>query len=382
MKGFIDRAMNIDSSTVSRSALLVEREPRQDIVIICRVSSVPVLHTLSKLLLRLPALAPSATWSARWFLDFPLCCTLQTVPPVRPPFDPSGLAPSYLVSDICFWQPDLGIVDGVTHHLAWSARLRLVFYAVNKDSDPVTLVFPPIMYSKTVLSHADYFTMPRSDGATSWMPDCSHWVVSNSSCSSVPIARMSLNTLRRSPLRLPAHLRLSPASWRLFWSLDMPAKAFTPWWRLLHDRVAHRSWCHRVVSAKVPSSTCALCGLAPEDLYQFVDGCPFKSQYWRDVVSSLSLQDLLLTDMAIWTALTSLCSQDMVMIDDDVLVPLGAAYSTLCKYHWQCVIDTEPWVTTAVINMFHQDHNLLYPFSSFSAASDQVGTLALPIAAA
>ncbi|CEP09890.1 hypothetical protein [Parasitella parasitica] len=118
----------------------------------CRVSSVCVLHILSKLLIRLPALAPSASWSARWFLDFPLCWTLQTVPSVRPPLDPSSLAPRFLVSDICFWQPDLGIVDGVTRHLAWPAWLRQVFYTVNKDSGTVTLVFPPILDSKIVLS--------------------------------------------------------------------------------------------------------------------------------------------------------------------------------------------------------------------------------------
>ncbi|CEP09889.1 hypothetical protein [Parasitella parasitica] len=180
------------------------------------------------------------------------------------------------------------------------------------------------------------------------------------------------------PLRLPVHLRLSPASWRLFWSLDMPVKAFTPWWSLLHDRVAHHLWCHRVVPAKVPSPTCALCGLAPEDLYHFVVGCPFKTHYWRDVVSSLSLQDLLPTGMAFWTALNSLCSQDMVILDEDVLVSLGAPYSTLWKYHWRCVINTEPWISTAAMNMFRQNHNLFYSFTSISSASDQVGTLALP----
>ncbi|CEP13607.1 hypothetical protein [Parasitella parasitica] len=214
-----------------------------------------MLHALSKLLMKLSALTPSATWSARWLLDFPL------------------LARRILVSDICFWQPDLGIVDGVTRHLVWLARIRQVFYAVNKNSGLVTMVFPPILKSKFVLSYADYFTTPGSDGAASWVPDCLHCVVSSSS--------RSLNASRRywhparevitprmgTPLRLPVHLRLPPESWRLFWSLDMPPKAFSSWWRLLHDCVAHRSWCHRVVSAKVPSPTCALCGLAPADLH-------------------------------------------------------------------------------------------------------------------
>ncbi|KAK4510779.1 Flap-structured DNA-binding and RNA-binding protein [Mucor velutinosus] len=182
-----------------------------------RVSSVPALTHLGKLLLRLPKLVPSSGWSARWFLDLPLCSVLSTVPSVRPPRDPSSLDPRFLVSDVSFWQPDLGIVDGVTSHLAWSSRvLRPVFLALNRDRGPVSLVFPPVMDSKIT--------------------------VSNSSRSAAPVARLSLGALRRywhpakgtitsrmgPPLKLPAHLLLSPALWRTFWSLEMPAKAFTP----------------------------------------------------------------------------------------------------------------------------------------------------------
>ncbi|KAI8640306.1 hypothetical protein BD408DRAFT_348352, partial [Parasitella parasitica] len=288
---------------------------------------------------KLPKLVPSSGWSARWFLDFPLCYVLSTVSSVPSMVDPATLDPRYLVSDICFWQPELGIVEGVTRHLTWPTKVRRVYLDINKDLGLVSLVFPPVMDSKIVLCHADYHTMPRSDGASSWMPDCSHWTISNSSRSSVPVARLSLNALRRywhpakdiitsrmgPPLCLPVHLRLSPPSWRLFWSLDLPAKAFTPWWRLLHDRVAHRSWCHRVAPAKVPSPLCALCGLVPEDLFHFVVGCPLKARYWRDVVSLLSLQDLLPNTMSIWQALTSFCSQDLSMLDEEVLVALGTA---------------------------------------------------------
>ncbi|KAK4521255.1 uncharacterized protein ATC70_013200 [Mucor velutinosus] len=358
-----------------------------------RVSSVPALTHLGKLLLRLPKLVPSSGWSARWFLDLPLCSVLSTVPSVRPPRDPSSLDPRFLVSDVSFWQPDLGIVDGVTSHLAWSSRvLRPVFLALNRDRGPVSLVFPPVMDSKIVLSQADYFTMPRSDGATSWMPDCTHWTVSNSSRSAAPVARLSLGALRRywhpakgtitsrmgPPLKLPAHLLLSPASWRLFWSLEMPAKAFTPWWRLLHDRVPHRSWCHRIMPSKVLSPACALCGFSTEDLYHFVVGCHVKSFFWQDVVSLLSLQELLPSASSIWLALTTFCSgSDLLVIDEDVLIALGAAYSTLWKYHWRCVIDEEPWIASAAINMVRQDHGTL--FSSLSLASVQAGTLALPV---
>ncbi|CEP17323.1 hypothetical protein [Parasitella parasitica] len=159
------------------------------------------------------------------------------------------------------------------------------------------------------------------------------------------------------PLSLPAHLRLRPASWRLFWSLELPAKAFTPWWCLLHDRMGHRSWLNRIVPDKVPSPLCALCGVDAEDLYHFVVGCPLKADYWRDVVFLLSLQDLLPSSLAIWTALTSFCSLDMVELDDDALVALGAGFATLWTYHWRSVIDAEPWIPSAVFNMVQHDHH-------------------------
>ncbi|KAG2199262.1 hypothetical protein INT46_008804, partial [Mucor plumbeus] len=255
---------------------------------------------------------------------------------------------------------------------------------------PPTLAFTPLIASKIVLSQDNYYAMPRSVGATSWLPDCSHWCISNSSRSSVPVARISLGALRRywhpvrntitsrigPPLKLPSHLLLSPASWRLFWSLSLPAKAFTPWWRLLHDRIGHRSWCHRIVPDKVLSPVCALCGIASEDLYHFVVGCPYKADYWRDVVSLLSLWDLLPTSLCIWTALTGFCSLDMVELDEDVLVALGAAYTTLWKYHWRSVIDTEPWIPSVVLNMVRQDHGSLF-HSLFPSAGVQTGNLTL-----
>ncbi|KAI8635770.1 hypothetical protein BD408DRAFT_321866, partial [Parasitella parasitica] len=208
---------------------------------------------------------------------------------------------------------------------------------------------------------------------SAWMPDCSHWKVSNSSRSSVLLARLSLKALRRywhpardtitsrmgPPLQLPAHLRLRPSSWRLFWSLPLPAKPFTPWWRLLHDRISHRSWLHRIVPDKVPSPMCALCGIDTEDLYHFVVGCSYKEDYWRDVVSLLSLQDLFPSSLAIWTALTSFCSLNMAELDEDLLVALGAGFTTLWKYHWRSVIDMEPWIPSVAINIFKHDHSSL-----------------------
>ena len=75
---------------------------------------------------------------------------------------------------------------------------------------------------------------------------------------------------------------------------------------------------------KVPLPVCALCCIVTEDLYHFFVGCPYRADYWRDVVSFLSLQDILPSNLCIWTALTSFCSLDMLDLDDDVLVALGA----------------------------------------------------------
>ncbi|EPB86040.1 hypothetical protein HMPREF1544_07200 [Mucor circinelloides 1006PhL] len=67
----------------------------------------------------------------------------------------------------------------------------------------------------------------------------------------------------------------------------------------------------------------------------------------------------------------------MLVIDENVLVTLGTTYSTLWKYHWQCVIDEEPWIAFTAMNMVRQDHST--PFSSLSFARAQTGTLALPL---
>ncbi|GAN09876.1 hypothetical protein MAM1_0300c09409 [Mucor ambiguus] len=139
-----------------------------------------------------------------------------------------------------------------------------------------------------------------------------------------------------------------------------------------------RLWCHRIVPSKVVSPACALCGHLTEGLCHFVVGYLDKSLFWQDEVSLLSLQELLPYDGSIWLTLTSFCyGSDLVVIDEDVLVALGAAYSTLWKYHWRCVIDEKPWIASAAVDMVRQDHGTL--FSSLYLADGRAGTLALPI---
>ncbi|KAG2193362.1 hypothetical protein INT46_006462 [Mucor plumbeus] len=63
----------------------------------------------------------------------------------------------------------------------------------------------------------------------------------------------------------------------------------------------------------------------------------------------------------------------MVELEEDVLVVLGAAFTMLWKYHWRCVIDTEPWISFFAFNMVRQDHGLLF-LSLFPSAGAQVGS--------
>ncbi|KAI8638451.1 hypothetical protein BD408DRAFT_436013, partial [Parasitella parasitica] len=150
-----------------------------------RLSSVPVLYQLSKLLLKLPKLLPAPAWSSRWYLDFPLCCILSLVSSNSTSFNPASIAPRYLLSDISTWQPVLGMVDCVTRLDGLSPTLRRVDMAIRlTSSGPPTLSLPDVIESSLVLSPDMYYVTPRSAVASAWMPDCSHWKVSNSSRSS------------------------------------------------------------------------------------------------------------------------------------------------------------------------------------------------------
>ncbi|OAD07887.1 hypothetical protein MUCCIDRAFT_104841 [Mucor lusitanicus CBS 277.49] len=111
----------------------------------------------------------------------------------------------------------------------------------------------------------------------------------------------------------------------------MPSKVFTPWWRLLHDRVSVRSRLHALNSTKFPSPLCALCCEVEEDTYH------------------------MLADEDIWRALTTLHDRNGSPVDPSVLELLGAAFYSLWAYHWRCTIDDIPWQTQTVFSSFLTD---------------------------
>jgi hypothetical protein len=352
---------------------------------------IPVLSHLNQLVCRLPPLVPAESWSSRWFLDLPLCSVVSPCDnPLGkpPPLDPSKVAPRYLLSDLCSWVPHRGAVSAISKDIK-HRQVLLVWSGLASCMGPPTLTLPKLIRSKIAFSYSELDGMPFSAAASSWLPSTSHWVIPVTNKSSVPVWKIPLGALRRfwhpdhasllisrphPPATMSAHVLLRPFFWRLFWSLPLPAKAFTPWWRLLHDRIGHRARLFHWNPEVYPSPLCALCGEVESLSHLFVY-CSWKAIFWREVIQLLSFPDTLRDIDSVWSGLVTLCDLEAVPLDNDLLVLLGAGLSTLWRLHWNCVIHDESWSSTHAINAFEQDHSLL--ISEFLASTVLNGSTTL-----
>jgi hypothetical protein len=134
-------------------------------------------------------------------------------------------------------------------------------------------------------------------------------------------------------------------------------KAFTPWWRLLQDCIGYRSRLHRWSPNKFDSPDCPMCLISTEDLFHFVSGCFYKWRYCYDVLSLVHLNDAFPAEIDIWSGLVTLSSVSGQPHNQHILCFLGSAFSTLWRYHWRCVLDSEEWYSITAFNMFKQDHH-------------------------
>jgi endonuclease/exonuclease/phosphatase family metal-dependent hydrolase len=344
---------------------------------------VPVVSHLVELLSRLPPLVVSESWSPRWFLDLPLCSVVSPCEnPLGkpPPLDPAALAPRYLLSDLCFWIPHLGVVSaGLKNNM--KRQVRLVWSGFQPFNGPPTLTLPEVIRSKIGFSSSELSALPCSPAASSWLPSTAHWTIQVTSKTVVSIRKVPLGVLRRSwhpeyaslvmhrpqpPATMGAHALLRPFFWRLFWSLPMPAKAFTPWWRLLHDRIGYRARLHRWDPNVYLSPLCGLCGEV-ETLGHMLVYCPMKAIFWMDMIQLLCLQEPLCDLASVWSGLVTLCDLKSVPLSNDLLVLLGAGLATVWRLHWKCVIHDESWSSAHAINAFEHDHSLI--ISEFMAST-------------
>jgi hypothetical protein len=115
---------------------------------------------------------------------------------------------------------------------------------------------------------------------------------------------------------------------------------------------------HRWSPQQFPSPFCDLCG-AVEDLYHFVVGCSYKSEFWRQALLFLSLDFDLPSDADIWAAMVTLCSLDCKPLDADVLSILGSVFYSMWAAHWRCVIHDGTWSSTWVLNSFKTENTLI-----------------------
>lgn len=99
-----------------------------------------------------------------------------------------------------------------------------------------------------------------------------------------------LRTHSHPPILHPTYLMLLPSRWRPFWSLSLPAKAFTPWWRLLHDGIGFRARLYHLNSTSFLTPLCGLCHDTVKYLYHFVVGCHVNSNFWFDVIVHFHIQ--------------------------------------------------------------------------------------------
>ncbi|CAO3611948.1 unnamed protein product [Mucor hiemalis] len=336
----------------------------------CRFSSLPTLARLVKLLIRLPKLLLSSSWSARWFLDLPLRCILRANSDVTstPSIDVSSIPMRYLLSDIVCWSIGAKVLSGI------SAPTKSLLRRIWSDVVSGALVLPTLIRSCIAFDVDTLFSTSSAPivSASTLLPSCFEWYIPTGFEYVVRVARVPLGTLRQywhplssllgdrlgPPMQPPFALLLRPFFWRKFWSLALPAKAFTPWWRLLLNSIGYRARLHRWNAELYDSPLCAFCS-APETLFHFVVGCPVKYNYWHSVMQHLEMVDIFPSELAIWSGLVTLCSLNRKPLKAYQLVLLGSAFSTLWAYHWRCVLDAQLWSSAGVLNLFLQDHKLL-----------------------
>lgn len=342
-----------------------------------RLCKSPHLAHLARLLTRLPPLTISPEWPSRWLLDLPwssVCSISSTATlPLR---SSDQLKPHHLIASLLSVLPDTNLLACLRPLNA--ATLQHLFNALSPyEGHPVWTIPAPLrsVMAFTTQKRTDMSESPSTPSPSS--PSFAHWSITTGPRSKAAMAQIKLGALRRfwhpsfemlrrpahPPCSRPVHLLLAPSLWRDFWSLCLPSKAFTPWWRLLYGHLSVQARLHSINVVKYPSPLCRVCQEEPENEYHMVVGCSSKSFFWYEVVSHLGLTDKFPTDTAIWIGLTTLHGQDSHPFDISILELLGSAFSCVWQHHWGCTIDGKSWLTRAVFSSFLADNAKL--ISSF-----------------
>ncbi|KAJ8656561.1 hypothetical protein O0I10_007638 [Lichtheimia ornata] len=340
----------------------------------------PNMLQLCSVLQALPPLAICNSWSQRWLLDLPL------EPTITPPPNHHKLPMQYLLSDIAYWAQDRQCFFFHTRQLPKPLHnfVQSLPQAVSIAPTILTLI-----NSTTISIQASRILGPTPTASPpvpkSRLPSLSHWTLQVSTRCHTSVPTSTLTQLRRSwhphwklmlsrprpPEILPRPLCfIYPSSfWKRFWRSEIPHKAFTPWWRLLHDSIGTRQKLHSWKIAEVDTPICRICKTEPEDLHHLFVDCPRKHQFWIDALNAFDLSATFPTKHSIWHALHTLQSAPRSYLADSTMYRFGIIIAILWRYHWRCILDHTEWNTQAAMNLLNS--NILFT----SSISQSVSTI-------
>ena len=127
------------------------------------------------------------------------------------------------------------------------------------------------------------------------LPPCDHWTIDIQQKNPTQLKNVNLNNLRqywhkenewcmqppKPPFQIPPRWRIPTNKWKLFWKLPIIHKAFTPWWRMLHDNIGTRQKLAKWDNDKFGDDTCKICHHQAEDICHFTITCPRKWKVWQ-----------------------------------------------------------------------------------------------------
>lgn len=366
--------------------------------------SLPTMNTLSLLLKKLPPLLSNHQWPTRWLADTPLKKAIFSIVPdtenhsslglagLSPghseDFDINGISIRYLVSDVVTWSSSY---NQFTNFLRWYPTPQHPDSAPRKVLHLFKSLNPPIQWMPLLQRHMplnfnndvpppgySYLQNRRSEASLDyslknrWTPQCRHWTFDLNN-KTFPVSAAKPRLLRHYWLqqaRLSApdtsfHPRLnrivapcvlpsgycSPRVWRTFWTLALPHKVVTCWWRLLKDRIGTQSYFHNLNPQYWPSSSCKLCNAQIEDTHHFFVSCPKKWSLWQAASTHLGLAAVFTRQEELWCILISLHNLNGAPVASEILIQIGCVLNVLWLSHWHCVTRNHVWSQSAALSM-------------------------------
>ncbi|KAI8372662.1 hypothetical protein EDC96DRAFT_572872 [Choanephora cucurbitarum] len=335
-----------------------------------RFRALPPLLQLLRFLMCLPPLILHPLWDNCWFFDLPIAKLL--VPRSSSVLPINSEQMKYLISDLLLWSSDGGFE--ARRALAIASRrpvLLRTFDAIFHltDSDPIRCSLNPTLANRVTLKPPQRESLLRGyPSLPSWMPSTEHWLISPRARKVVGISIAKPGHFRRHwqyqqkavptrvPFLVPAAARLPHSSWKLFWSLPLPAKAFTPWWRLLYGTIGHASKLHGWNPHHFTSPLCPICGHASETLYHFFVNCGFKWSFWQQYFAERDMADKFTGPLTVWYALTAFSDPDNNCLSVSDLTVVGMGLATLWRYHWQVFFEHDLWNPAVAVALCKESH--------------------------